>query len=365
MQRYLIQLSIAVAFISAAVVCLVYLVDPYDYWGHQRLRRLTAAKPEAAKHLSEIKGRQYLRIKPQVLIVGNSRVAVGLDPAAYKAKLSKTVYNFGLPGSYISATLTQVAGLLASHKPEKILIDLDYTDFPVLANDWASDNPNIPHLTHTPQDRLKLYTQTNFSLSAWVDMIATVSESQKSIPRTVRPDGYFGMEWIADSIASEGAQAVFDMKQRAEQPILVRKFSGKHIKWPVAGQNAFAKALDSFVVLSQKQNIEVVLFVSPVHEHLAASHEKLGIASEKASFRLIMREIAARRGVKLFDFDGKSKFQREVIPAPSAPGQSMRWYWEGSHYKPALGNVLLACMDAPLALQDQSCTSLDAKIYLP
>jgi hypothetical protein len=365
MKNYLTQLLVYLCVAGAIAFGFVYLVDPYDYWGHQKLGHIAEAKPEAAKHIVALKAQQYLRVKPKILIAGNSRSAVGIDPLAYQKASSKTVYNFGIPGFYVSTIVAQLEYLLPSHKPEKILIDLDYTDFPQSLQEWQQPDPNSPIFNYKPKDPLKLFIESNFSLSSLIDSGQTLLESRAITPRTVRPDGFLGMEWMGDSIKAQGVRSVFEMKQRLEQHLLIKKFKGRHVSWPNLGKNAVADKLEKFIELAKGQNIEVVLFMSPLHEQLDAEHIKLGLAAERLAFLKLISAMAARQHVKLYNFDTQSPFQRERLPTAGEKDQTMRWFWEGSHYKPELGAMMRDCLEAPNPKAAEICKRLEADIILP
>ncbi len=64
----------------AAVAGLTRLIDPYGYWGGPEIAGLNSFKPASGKHLKAVKLRQVARVRPATLLVGNSRVAVGMDP---------------------------------------------------------------------------------------------------------------------------------------------------------------------------------------------------------------------------------------------------------------------------------------------
>ena len=55
----------------------------------------------------------------------------------------------------------------------------------------------------------------------------------------------------------------------------------------------------------------------------------------------VLSDSAGQRQIALWDFSGIFDLSAEPIPLPNDRSTETRWYWEGGHFKSALGDVLL------------------------
>ena len=68
---------------GAIIVCaFVLIVDPYGVYGIVRRDHFNAVKPGLSRYQSQIKQEHALRLRPQFIILGNSRAEIGFDPRA-------------------------------------------------------------------------------------------------------------------------------------------------------------------------------------------------------------------------------------------------------------------------------------------
>ena len=93
--------------------------------------------------------------------------------------------------------------------------------------------------------------------------------------------------------------------------------------------------------VAQQHEITVKLFISPIH---ARQLEAIRIMNLYPIFEQWKRDLVTilseeKANYTLWDFTGYNQWTTEAIPAD--PKQTMRWYWESSHYKIALGNKVL------------------------
>lgn len=81
-RRYLIVTAFAFGILQASAACFNYLVDPYMTFGRPRLEGFKALKPSAIKQVKISQAYQVCRGHYRTILMGNSRVDVGLNPKA-------------------------------------------------------------------------------------------------------------------------------------------------------------------------------------------------------------------------------------------------------------------------------------------
>src|SRR5690349_475544 len=77
---YLAWLGGTVAVLAAGVVAVIIAVDPYYVFATRALAHWNELKPRAYQQVGMTKEYQLERIAPRILILGNSRSEIGLDP---------------------------------------------------------------------------------------------------------------------------------------------------------------------------------------------------------------------------------------------------------------------------------------------
>lgn len=95
----------------AALLCLLLaisglnaLVDPYEVFGAARIAGINEFKPAAKNHMMLAKTYQVEREHPVTVLLGSSRVLIGLDPASqWFPPRMRPVYDFGVPGVFTPA----------------------------------------------------------------------------------------------------------------------------------------------------------------------------------------------------------------------------------------------------------------------
>jgi hypothetical protein len=100
--------------------------------------------------------------------------------------------------------------------------------------------------------------------------------------------------------------------------------------------------------LAYDKDIDLHFYISPIHARLMYSIDAIGLWEKFESWK---RELIAvnRRFSRdhnghqfpIWDFSDMSEYQRETVPAEGDTESRMQWYWESSHYKSSLGELIL------------------------
>jgi len=100
------------------------------------------------------------------------------------------------------------------------------------------------------------------------------------------------------------------------------------------------------VAQARKRGVEVVIVIPPVHalqlEAIAASGLWDVFERWKRDLIRIAAEASPAVPAPVWDFTGYAVYNRIPVPADGAPASETPWYWESSHFKVALGDLVLA-----------------------
>lgn len=328
-------------------------IDPYDYWGRARIEGLNVNKPLVHTHLVEVKKRQYLRAQPRTVIAGNSRVDVGLNPASPQWPGNYgPVYNFGMPGLGLSAVAEVLTTVMAEHRPERIYLGVDFIDFLLPRESWMAHQvvplqPQQPAFT----ERARRFAETTLSLDALLHSAMTVMEQRKAHPANTRPDGFTPLENYHDHVRLEGHATLFEQRSRELVQRLLKE--PRQLEWDAPGGNIALTRLEQFLELARAQNVEVVLFTYPYHAELLETLRQTGKWPDLHRWQEKLAHLAAREGVTLWSFTGYDAYSTEPVPEAGDRKSRMQWYWEAGHFKPELGELMIARMvERPDAPQD-------------
>ena len=100
MSKFLILYFASATTFCLALVALVYVADPYSLFGSRMAPLLTQNKYYFSSFERLSKPAIVCREKPDAVILGTSRAAVGLRPASL-ARYAGRSYNLALNGSYL------------------------------------------------------------------------------------------------------------------------------------------------------------------------------------------------------------------------------------------------------------------------
>lgn len=151
-RRYLGRLCLLTLAWLAAVAALNFTADPYVIWNMSRPGQISMAKPRTGKQVGLARIAQSERLQPATLLLGNSRVEVGLDPDSPQWPAAvQPVFNLSQAGYGTSAPILMLRHAGATRVPRQVVLAIDFIDF--LGADPA-----------TPAERSALEKRTRFRL---------------------------------------------------------------------------------------------------------------------------------------------------------------------------------------------------------
>lgn len=286
-------------------------------------------KPEAANRVRTFKKYQASYKGYEVLIVGNSRVEMGLDPSS-QFFANQEVYNVGVPGLSVNAQIAYANNVIQTNPISTIFIGVDFVDFISLKAPQSK-----PY--EFPDNAYEDYLSATFSLDALNASIATVfNQSQNASTRTIQ--GFNPANDYIPILKNEGQRVLTQQKLTS----LSKQLSGaKFYKEEMMSAEdssliTLKKALSNWRASGQ----EVIVFINPYQD---LYYEQLAMEKLSRDFEIwrdTIKEVATNTTGNFFDFTDLGKSHSKLLDDKG----ELAYFWEPAHYKKELGEKMLRLM---------------------
>ncbi|TCO74296.1 hypothetical protein [Chromatocurvus halotolerans] len=338
--------------VLAAACAVNWFVDPYGMYWSPVIDGVNAEKPASVSRVRVIKAYRAPQVSPEILLVGNSRVEMGLSPL-HPAFTGKSVYNLGLPGASVAMQLDYALNTVRqAGTVNRVIIGVDFLDFlysPASLENWdhTGSQPGYTErlAAFTPGwqarwFRLQEKAALVFSLDSLFASVESLF-SQDGLNNSISPRGQNAAGTYQAIIATEGIKPLFVQKIRE----LEARLGGKtHVlrKDADALSPAFS-ALAEFLDAMHERDIKVDLFINPYHFSYVMLLDNLGLADLFLEWKALLvdqNNDAHKEPVPLWDFSGFGQEVMEPLPRQEV-GQAMTWFWEPAHYREQLGDKVI------------------------
>jgi hypothetical protein len=344
--------------IALFVVVLNAVVDPYAVAGSPRISGLNEYKVDINKHVRLMKKYNPLREQHNALIVGNSRVEMGINPAnqCFQNDGMK-VYNLGVPGASVRTQLTYALNLIYQEDIDTVFLSLDLTDFIWTERHSRFDDSSL--LEHSEGGfRLTASGQPNpaytwtllldyygslFSLDALMASVKTLAGQDRAGPDRDNA-GFNPARDFGEAVRIEGTRALFDQKMSD----LKEHFSTTWYLRDAEGRlDPSFDDLKIFLDIAVERKINVYLFVNPFHESYWDLFREEGHMPLHVEWLSALETLVGNYAVEtvtFWDFSVESPFIHEIIPPQGEKLGPLQWFWEPSHYREQLGDIMIGTM---------------------
>jgi hypothetical protein len=317
------------------------LVDPYLVIGTPRLAGLNAAKPEAATHTQLAKDYLIGRIKPAGLLLGTSKVDLGIDPESpFWPDNARPVFNYGVPGTSIRGNLADLRRAVTLGTVRRVLVVLEFGDF---MQPPAKKPVSLP--TTTTLKRMHDIVLATLSLDALRASIGTVIAQHHAAPIDLSQDGATNDQGFRNIVRADGYQTLFLQKDTENAERLARLAASLRA-WPDAPL-ANLDAVEEIIALCQMHGIALDFALPPVHADLLVQMDRAGLWSRYQDVKTGLTRLVAAKGgnaVRLWDFSGFDTVSTEPVPSLAERRVDMFGFWEPVHFKRAVGEKMLAAI---------------------
>ena len=334
----------------ALVAAFNLVVDPYLVFGMPRIAGFNALKPGAETHERMVKTYQLERRRPVTVILGSSRADNGIDPASrfWPARL-RPIYNLAIDGASQPELLAFLREAWATGRLKGAIVQLDFENFlwfqgkvPAASGTMRRFLPAASHLPPRVRFLQRLHDMflATLTLGALKDSVTTVFEQTKPVPTLTR-DGYATDAIFRRWIAADGTRALFVQKTPEDMWKALRGARNLARGDPPLPQMASLRAMIAFC---RAHHIRLTLLVPAMPAALLEIFDQAGIWPDFIAWqRALVKALPADGSVTLWDFAGWNRYALE--PEPATRDQPTRWFWELTHFTPALGDRMIARME--------------------
>ncbi|MBL0141417.1 MAG: hypothetical protein IPP91_04980 [Betaproteobacteria bacterium] len=341
--RYLRTMIATAAVLVAAVAAFNVAVDPLAVFGAPRIEGFNALKPEMPGRERESKLNAPELANARALVLGTSRAAIGLDPAALEPVIPGA-YNLAFAGQSLHETRLVLEALAPGLAGSTVLVGLDF-----FAANATFDRDSATTARTLAQPRLRRLADIALSLDTADASLATIrgqdAAEVEALGRDYSPRGHLRLS-TAYSARRGGANAMFEASERAYAsefyfPPPTRRFSWKD------GERDTRADLEVIFAVARAHRIRLLAFLSPAHAHQWEVVEALGLWPEFEQFKRLVLSASehAAAGAPSWpvrDFAGH--FPEVSAALPRGSGETLATHWDSSHYREALGNMVAECV---------------------
>jgi hypothetical protein len=328
-----------------------FMIDPYEVFGSKRIAGIDLYKPAAKNHMMLAKTYQVSRVRPVTVVVGASKVLIGLDAnsRSWPAPM-RPVYNFGVPGTGIRSNFETVQEAYHAGRLKYVIAVIDFEDFlsPDELDAWQSEaerrfslredgrrNPDRPWQV-LADSALALFT-----LGALEDSVFTVANQYVRPALDLRRDGSSTEAEFASAARWDGYHVLFAQKEMSIWDT-VRNAKKKLADWrgPLPNMDELAKML----AFCRAHHIAVTLVLAPVHADALDIYWSAGLWPRVEQWKLELTELADRMAddpIPVWDFMEYDHYATEPVPGPGDRESVTSWYWEPHHFKKSLGELII------------------------
>ena len=337
MKKYLLSFGFALAGLLATTTAFNALVDPWDVVAQTRsdgVIRLDSAIRTAKAYA--LRGR-----RPDCLVMGTSRMEYGVDPERLPARCQRP-YNAGLPLAHIYEIRRYLEHALRQAPVSDLLLGLDFVMFretPRVTFDFSEGR--LAHLKSWRSSGWSLPEVTGFAIG-----FDTTRRSLRMLRRPIATPAFEPRGNRNPAKLEAGLATGTVHRYSAEQ----FHFLGRFVAPPTAFVTEVPSTVDELqqiIELAHQHGIRLRMAFTPIHASYHALLLDLGrheqfLAWKRAVARLTEKAHHTGVDVELWDFATLNAMTTEPIPPAGAAQRRMLWYWESTHFRPELGELMVA-----------------------
>jgi hypothetical protein len=262
-----------------------------------------------------------------VLFYGTSRGEMGFDPSS-PALGGVPAFNASLSDSNM-AELARAAQYAARHQsPKLVVVGLDLMMFGTrTATGGDFERSGFAGASPWPVYARRLLSLQAFDDSGWV-----LFSSVKGMRQSFAKDGSYDIGARKKS---------FD--HRAEMDSVIRsQLAPTTMDKTYAGFRYVPERMEDLkrlLAAFDNGKTRVVLVITPIHAKLLEAKAAAGLMPAWEQWKRDLAATLAGSKAELWDFSGYNPVTSEDIPRD--PATRMRWYWDGSHFTKAAGDLML------------------------
>ena len=319
-----------------------FLIDPYSVFEVFRARGINHNKPFQANRERVFKPLRFYHLQPEIVITGSSVIQYGVDPVQVESTTGQSAFNFGIDGPNIYELRKIVEFSIRNGNPKVVIFGIELLTFHGARGKeiglFSSRRMNLDladerFLFLEPKEVVQFLA----SIRVLVDSFKTITQ-QSAIPYYTEA-GFIQVPYKQ--------REIFDYPEIFGQTTdayigLLRNLSFNYKD----GESVW----DEFRILVQmayQNQIELLLFYSPMHQHFYKQMEREGLVlhfeAMKTQLAQILEEEAQKAQQSPFvikDYSVLPLENQEAFPALEV-GQRMEFWYDSYHYTPKYGKRIL------------------------
>jgi hypothetical protein len=376
---FVISLLASLFLLGCAIPLTNIVIDPFFRFDLVSIDGVNAQKPQFAGQSRMAKPGVVCRLQPGSVILGTSRVEVGINPRhpGWRSAYGP-VYNLGLAGSGLKELyLTLQHVVHASSRLRVAIVGLDFLMFNAHREAVVFGTEVIgfdaKRLMLAPDD--SCWSSFRRDLDAFLGLeglaysFATVSKQMPQAEMDTGQtrlttwlslydrDGYRGGVYdraLRAYLLREGSRLSFDTKSGREggqEAYYVSRI------WRPAPEERYCFERDgaedtlalfrTILDFARASHIDVKFFINPIHARMLVALQEAGLWPQYEEWkRRLVKTLADEAAASsaspfpLWDFSGINTVTTEFIP-PLHDRSQMKWWWESSHYRSGAGDLML------------------------
>lgn len=340
--RFLKIFGVVVLSQLTVVFTINLLVDPYKIYRIINIEYFNQEKPLIEKQgMRKVKSIDIEQGNYEILLLGTSRVQNGLNPRSQVFGSEKT-YNAGLPsaGIYELHQIIDFARTRKNSRLKTVILGLDFFSFNkkiTVSGDFKESrfaNKNV-FITSIP-DLLSLET-----LQSSIDTLKFNYRGNKA--------NYY------DDLGTRNRELPNLKHRELFRRILSQNMIYQSLYAGFELSDERLKDFNNLIEYCYKHNVELYLFISPVHAKQLETIRLMGLNPQFEEWKRDLVRIIAEQSSKnqdkppinLWDFSGYNTITMETVPPLDSENQ-MEYFIESSHYKKIVGEkVLVKILNLP------------------
>lgn len=302
-------------------------IDPKSYFSGPRIQGVNFYKPQVDSE------RAILYTKPDVIILGSSRAELGIDPID-DAWSQDNIFNLAFGGANIYDSLHYLEYAHKIHKVKKVILMTDFFMFNSSRKPYSEESYKFLNTIKLNESLFNRKIVSNLiSLQTLQDSFATIANQKLPHNLQINNGGRF-------DDPSPPSYAKLKSTESAFFKVHYRNFY----------KDSMLSGFDELVAFAHKNNIELVIGISPMHARLLEVISVSGLWDEFEEWKNRMTEILEFQSQQnlqdqflLFDFANHNIFTTEEAPTINNYLE-MKWFQDSSHYNYALGSLIIQRM---------------------
>ena len=341
-----------------------FIINPYFIFKPIHLQNINTTKPVIQKNTRLAKTYMLQRIQPKTLIIGNSRVDIGLDPeSSFLPTQYKPAFNLGLPGTSIYSQYRYIQHATTKRTlPNTIILGLDFENFftsPENIQNFIDINSNKAfekrlNVNYSGETNIRQHKQvikdiaiSTLSNSATIDSFKTILSKKE---RTITKLGFSsGKLRFKSETENKGYYSTFkdvtkNYTNQLDKKLFFLEQLDKNLISPNSDKFNFLKEILDH---SKENKIQLILLILPNHAFIYEIRSRYGLWNDfeiwKQEIIKLVKEfnVNNNKPTVVWDFAYYNKYTTENMPKQNDTVNKMSWFWEPIHFKKELGNLVL------------------------